>query len=591
MGNGDCGTARERLAFSGGTGEAKLPWVWPDTTFGRSARVIAHSPQHGNGRDRRFQRVLLIGLDGATFDVLGPLMESGRMPNLKALIDGGVSGPLESTKPPITPAAWTTFMTGKGPGRHGIIDFLRYDPSTNTLRLNNNHEISHSAKTIWQILSDKHYRVGSIHVPMTYPPEPVNGFMISGFDTPHGKDFTYPKELQADLLDRYPDYTHEKKWERKAGGGIELFQKNLDYIGQSFERGYDLAEYCGNRYGWDVMMVLYKLVDNLQHKAWRYLDERTRDRDSERRRRTEACFEKLDTAIGKLVAFADRNDASVLVMSDHGHGSLDGKAQPNLLLARWGYLALRNPVARARTRAGVWWNRLTRSGRNGHFSSLNHLDRDLAIHWSRSRACVLHAGIYGFLYLNIRGRQPCGIVDPADRESLRDEIRDRLLAARCRDRDGREMRVFPEVYITEDLYNCDRADHPWLPDLLLCPAPGLAVVKKIRGHSPIRWVPFSRLEGTHRLHGMLVAKGASIPAGRNIRAHIADIAPTILAGLGERVPKDMDGCVLRDLFDRPITVEYEPPQDRKVDEAETPVLSQAQVQDVTDRLTDLGYLD
>ena len=74
-------------------------------------------------------RVLLVGLDGATFDVLDPLLKEGVMPHLKALIDGGVAGPLESTKPPITPAAWTTFMTGKGPGRHGIIDFLRYDPT------------------------------------------------------------------------------------------------------------------------------------------------------------------------------------------------------------------------------------------------------------------------------------------------------------------------------------------------------------------------------------------------------------------------------------------------------------------------------
>src|SRR5262245_49201659 len=100
----------------------------------------------------------MIGLDGATFDVLGPLMERGLMPNLKALAVGGASGILESTKPPITPAAWTTFMTGKGPGKHGIIDFLRYDPEANRLIFNNNQKIRQ--KTIWSILSDKRYRVG-----------------------------------------------------------------------------------------------------------------------------------------------------------------------------------------------------------------------------------------------------------------------------------------------------------------------------------------------------------------------------------------------------------------------------------------------
>ncbi|MCZ6697488.1 MAG: alkaline phosphatase family protein [Planctomycetota bacterium] len=550
--------------------------------------MISRQGEKTETYDRRFPRVLLIGLDGATFDVLDPLMAAGRMPNLKSLIDGGASGVLESTKPPITPAAWTTFMTGKGPGRHGIIDFVRYDPATNALTLNNNTEISQNAKTIWQILSDKQYKVGSINVPMTYPPEEVNGFMISGFDTPHGRDdFTHPPELRSELFKRFPDYTHEKKWERKAGGGIALFKKNLEYINDSFERGYALAEMCGKKYGWDVMMVLYKLVDNLQHKAWRYLDTRTRDRDPARRNLTEVCFERLDVAIGKLVALARKNDATVIVMSDHGHGSLDGKAQPNLLLARWGYLGLRSPFSRALTRTSVWWNRYV--GKNGSFAALANMNRDLAIDWAHSRACVLHAGIYGFLYLNLRGRQPDGIVEQKDYESTRAEIRERLLSARCPDRDGNDMQIFPAVHITEELYNCDRNDHPWLPDLLLSPAPGLAVVKKIRGSSPVRWVPFSRMEGTHRLEGIVVANGPRIASGKRIRAHIADIAPTILAGLGERVPKDMEGRVIHEMFDRKISVRYEPPQERRVEEA--PVLSEAQVQDVTDRLSDLGYLE
>ena len=557
----------------------------------RGLPVISRADHSNTARHRRFERVLLIGLDGATFDVLDPLMDRGLMPNLEALIDGGVSAVLESTKPPITPAAWTTFMTGKGPGKHGIIDFVRYDPAHNKLSLNSNHQINQNAKTIWQILSDKDYRVGSINVPMTYPPEPLkNGFMISGFDTPHGKGFTHPKDLQAEILERYPDYTHEKKWQRHVGGGLDLFAKNIDYINQSFERGYDLAEFCGGKYGWDVMMVLYKLIDNLQHKAWRHLDARTRHRDAERRRLTEGAFSKLDAAVGRLVELGRRHDATIIVMSDHGHGSLDGKAQPNLLLNRWGYLGLRSPLARARTRGAVWWNRLARNGRNGH-SPASGLEHDLAIDWSQTRACVLHAGIYGFLYINLKGRQPGGIVARHDRERLRDEIRRRLRDARCPDRDGNEMRIFPEVYVTEDLYGCRRQDHPWLPDLLLSPAPGLAVVKKIRGASPIRWVPFSRLEGTHRLEGILVANGPAIKPGGRIRAHIADIAPTIIAGLGEPVPKDMDGHVLRELFDRHIHVEFEPPQERKLDDADAPVLTEAQLKDVTDRLSDLGYLE
>ena len=544
----------------------------------------------GEHPHRICSRALLIGLDGATFDVLGPLMDRGMMPNLKALAAEGASGILESTKPPITPAAWTTFMTGKGPGKHGIIDFMRYDPQTNRLVFNNNQEIRQ--KTIWQILSEKNFRVGSINVPMTFPPEKVNGFMISGFDTPSGQDFTFPRELQNEILARYPDYTHEKKWDRKVGGGDSLFAQNLEYIAQSFDRGYDLARFCGDKYGWDVLMVLFKLVDNLQHKAWRYLDPRTADSDPRRRDLTIQCFARLDEVLGKLRGLADEHDATIFIMSDHGHGSLDGKAQPNLLLSQWGYLGLRNNLSRIKTRGATWWRRLTRS-RNGSVGhGTGHLDSDLAFDWSRTRACVLHAGIYGFLYINLKGRQPQGIVDPSEYEDLREEIRKKLLSATCRDRDGRTMQVFSDVFVTEDLYGCDREHFPWMPDLLLAPTDGLAVVKKIRGRKPVRWVSLDRLEGTHRLEGIFVANGPAIRAGKTVvNARIADLAPTLLAGLGERVPQDMEGRVIRELFSQPVTVEYEPPKAREKTEEAAPVLSRKQLEEVADRLGDLGYLD
>ncbi len=145
------------------------------------------------------KRVFIIGLDGATFDVLNPLMAAGRMPNLKQLIDTGTSGILYSTKPPITPAAWTTFMTGKGPGRHGIVDFEKYDVKTNRLSFNSTYEIRE--KTIWEMLSEKGFHVGSINLPMTYPPRRVNGFMISGFETPNTEtDFTFPPELKMEII-------------------------------------------------------------------------------------------------------------------------------------------------------------------------------------------------------------------------------------------------------------------------------------------------------------------------------------------------------------------------------------------------------
>ncbi len=249
---------------------------------------------------RLVKRWLILGLDGATFDVFEPLMKAGKMPHLRRLTQEGVSGTLLSTKPPMTPAAWTTFMTGKGPGRHGIIDFERYDPRTGKLSFNSTFQIRE--KTIWEILSGKGLKVGSINLPMTYPPTPVNGFMISGFETPSTDvDFTWPASLKDDILRQFPNYSYKTHWKRKVFGGDRLYRDNLDYIKRTFWQGLDLAKYCTERFeGWDVMMVLLKFVDNLQHKAWKYIDPNLPADSSARSQAAAECFTELDRVIGEF---------------------------------------------------------------------------------------------------------------------------------------------------------------------------------------------------------------------------------------------------------------------------------------------------
>jgi len=534
------------------------------------------------------QRILIIGLDGATFDILNPLMKAGHMPNLAHLIETGTSGILESTKPPITPAAWTTFMTGKGPGRHGIVDFEKYDVKTNKLSFNSTYEIRE--KTIWEMLSEKGFRVGSINLPMTYPPRKVNGFLISGFETPSTDvEFTHPPQLKHDILARWPDYDYRSDWQRKAFGGDALFQRNLDYIERSFEQGYELVTHCGDEYGWQVLMVLYKLVDNLQHKAWKYVDPKTAGRYPRRAAMAARCFEKLDETIGDLSRYARKNNALILIMSDHGHGSLDGKAQPNALLQQWGYLKTKGRLTQAGIRSHRIIDRVL--GKTTKRFAVNlGIEHDVALDWSRTRACVMHAGMYGFLYISLKERQPNGIVEPNDYERLRNELREKFLAVTATQPNGETIRVFPEVHRTEELYHCKREEQPWLPDLLLVPHPGLAVVRKIRGSRPVRWYSMSRMEGTHRIEGILIANGPHVYQGQTIHAQIADIAPTLLATLGLRVPQDMEGSVLSDLFETKPTIEFEPPEEIEVTEAEE-VYSEKEKEALTKRLADLGYLE
>ena len=534
------------------------------------------------------KRALIIGLDGATFDVLGPLMDAGAMPHLADLVKTGTAGILNSTKPPITPAAWTTFMTGKGPGRHGIVDFEKYDVRTNTLSFNSTYEIRE--KTIWEILSEKGLRVGSINLPMTYPPRKVNGFMISGFETPSiDADFTYPPELKSDILRIWPDYSYRTDWQRKTFGGDELFQRNLHYIAQSFEQGTELTTHCGDHYGWDVMMVLFKLVDNLQHKAWKYIDPRTSARHPRRAKMSVDCFTALDKSLAQLTDYARKKDAVILIMSDHGHGSLDGKAQPNALLEQWGYLKIKSRTAQARRRAKRIVQRML--GRTAkRFEANLGVEHDLAIDWSETRACVIHAGMYGFLYVSLKGRQPDGVVEPGEYEAVREDLRQRFLEVTSTNPQGETIQVFPEVHRAEELYNCDRDEQPWLPDLLLIPNPGLAVVRKIRGSQPVRWSSARRMEGTHRVEGILVANGPNVCQGDTVEADIADIAPTLLAAIGLRVPADMEGRVLSELFTTEPTVELEPPEDAERIEHEE-VYTEDEKEALSRRLTDLGYLE
>ncbi len=538
------------------------------------------------------RRVLLIGLDGATWDVLNPLMTSGRMPRLRAFVDGGAAGVLRSTVPPITPAAWTTALTGKHPGTHGIIDFERYDVRSNALTFNTTRCLD-SVRTLWHILGYKGFAVGSINVPMTYPPAAVNGFMVSGFETP-GIDceFTYPPDLKPAILREFPDYSYKTRWRRKTLGGDELFADNLDYISKSFHQGAALARFCGDKYGWDVLMVVLKLVDNLQHKTWKHLDPRTRDADPQRAELTARCFEQLDRAVGDLLDYAAQRDAHVLILSDHGHGSLEGKVQPNLMLRRWGYLVLHGMGRRAGTRLRHLFDRQHKK-RQGKFAARNFtLEDDLAVDFSRTRAAVMHAGMAGFLYINRKGRQETGIVEPAEYEALRDALRARFLGETCRGSDGRTVRVFPEVHKPEELYGCPRSGREWLPDLLLMPAPALAVVRKIRGFSPVQWLPRRRWEGTHRPEGILAAGGPGIARGRSVASDIVNITPTTLAMMGLNVPDDMEGRVIKELFDPPLVVGTEAAASLVTDQGtQDAVYSAAEEAALTQRLMDLGYLE
>ena len=141
---------------------------------------------------------MIVGLDAATWDLAAPWVAEGHMPNLARVMSEGTSGKFQSVLPPITPPAWTSFTTGKNPGKHGIFHFMETKPDSYALSYTN--ATSRRTRTVWKILNEAGITTGICNIPFTYPPEPLRGYQTSGMDTPSEKSaFVHPPELREEL--------------------------------------------------------------------------------------------------------------------------------------------------------------------------------------------------------------------------------------------------------------------------------------------------------------------------------------------------------------------------------------------------------
>src|SRR5436190_5954229 len=220
-------------------------------------------------------RVFIIGWDGATFDLMRPWVAQGKLPNIARLMQSGVHGNLRSTLPPMTFPAWSTFMTGKNPGKHGIFDFTRQRPGKYELEFVNGGQ--RRAASSWKLLSKAGRKVISISVPCTYPPEPVNGVMISGFDGPGqmGTAYVDPRGMHLpELYDELKQHT--------GGHPIGAFIANdinrgrpdlgLERMIEAVRKTAATAKYLMQNREWDFMMILFGESDGVGQHFWQYCD-------------------------------------------------------------------------------------------------------------------------------------------------------------------------------------------------------------------------------------------------------------------------------------------------------------------------------
>ncbi len=493
--------------------------------------------------------LLIIGLDGATLDLITPWAEQGHLPALARLMRDGVSGPLESTLPPVTSPAWPTFMTGKNPGKHGVFDFIR--PSAGTFDMVNASQID--GKLLWEILSDAGFSVGVLNVPITYPPRAVNGYLVPGLLAPDQGLTTYPADVLKPYraeLGRYrltPDVQF-------SPGKEEAFIADIhDLIDTQLRYALRLIRDRPT----DVLMAHFLASDNASHALWRFMDATHPRYDARLAAKYGDAllnvYQHLDSAIQHLTS--NVQPLNTIVMSDHGFGPLHRTVNLNVLFLEAGLMRLK-PDAWTRLRYSLFRRgftpkgvyrlleriglqnftaRVSRQTRNrvvGKFLSFEDVD------WSRTVAYSM--GHVGQVYLNLKGREPQGIVEPGDYAAARQKVIDALSALRDSDT-GRPLvdRIIPREEAASGPY-LDRA-----PDLHLVldgyraiafplfATEGKIVTQQIRGDS-----------GCHRLHGVFVAAGPAFVPGAVEGARLIDLAPTILHILGVPAPADMDGRVL-----------------------------------------------
>ena len=550
------------------------------------------------------RKVAVFGLDGITFDLLQPWLDEGRLPNLARLLAEGASGRLRSTIPPVSASAWPSFATGTNPGQHSLIDFTYPAQDSYEIRVSNGLTVAVPA--VWQIAGAAGKQVGVVSLPMTYPPRPLNGFILCSFLTPSPEsDYTYPPELKKELIDAcgpFPLRMSEK------GRGVDpaVFVRACKQLEIDRARS---VQYLLREKPWDLFIYVLETTDNLQHEIWHLVDKTHPMHDPAMAARVLPdildYYETVDRLLGEMLALVPE-EALTIVLSDHGFGPFHKFFHINNWLAENGWLAFkRTPVSllkRAGFKLGVtpinalkWLTALglsdmrknVKRGRGGKtlrrfFLSFNDVD------WERTQA--FSVGNFGQVYLNVKGQRPQGAVDPDDYEAVRDQI-----IARAKELHDTEdgSQVVPVVYRREEVFH--GISEARLPDLVLHTDRAKYVSFGHADFGSNRIIePSTGQTGHHHMEGVVGLRGPGVrPGARLESASLLDPAPTILHYLGLPVPEYMDGRVLAEAFTdefnaaNPVTYSQAGPGDGVGSDT---IYSDAEEELVMQKLRDLGYV-
>jgi predicted AlkP superfamily phosphohydrolase/phosphomutase len=489
-------------------------------------------------------KVILIGIDGATWNVITPLISSQKLPTFKKLVENGIHNELESTVPPISPSAWTSIFTGTNPGKHNIFKFVKRKKNSYFIRPISSKD--RTATPIWKLLSDNNKRSILLNIPFSYPPDKIKGIMTSGLGTPSkSSNFAYPEKFKDEVLKKFPNYDVDFNEDMILLGA----DKNpVSHILKITDEQIKLTKHLLKTEHWDFFSVVFRATDVIQHYFWNEPDQ----------------ILKIYTRMDKILKWILNNiddDTILMICSDHGFAPVHTKVFMNNWLEYEKYLhmthekpkGLKKILPKAETfqrlllmlgfKKLLWklkhsteleniLKRFVPSSRAQHLFDRN---------WELTRAYFME-GSFGMININLKDREPEGIVDREDWDKTSELIIAR--ASELKNPENNE-KVIIQGFKGRELYGGSSKD---IPDIILVKKTGYTLLGGYNYSGNI-FEPENIRVADHDKNGILIMYGSKINKGKVLdRSKVYDISPTILYILNLPTPKNMDGNILNDAF-------------------------------------------
>lgn len=535
-------------------------------------------------------KVFVLGLDGGSWNLLRPLMDKGYMPNLQEIYEKGVCANLQSTKPPYTGPAWVSSFTGVNPGKHGIFGFTTSRAESTRRSLISSRNIR--AAKLWQYLDKGGKTSGFINVPVTYPVESLNGFMIAGFLAPQeANDITYPQDLYQNLIKELGTYIVNVKISGRIMDTENEALEFIDDIQFCIQKRFEALKILWHQYAPDFLMIVFNSLDKIQHKFWKFMDAEEPLYDSpmakKLRPRLFEVYRQIDQIIEYIVKQLN-NDTTLFIISDHGFGPLRKRVFINNWLKQQKLLSVKKHRAYLRKILSVTNLKNLPFSKFGIGVNLANpvdsmIDFPKTLFYSSD---VYEQGIY----FNAQAEKAQGGHIRYEDEMQKIEAKIKALT------DPKNGDCFvDEVRRRETIYSGPYVNQA--PDLLLkMKSYGYLLNKSMptRGNNILREV--TGPEGCHRSDGIFAAYGYNIDHQTDLEASIMDVTPTVLYTMDMSLPKDLDGQPLTHIF----TSEFQHKTRLRFNQEDTSVqinakneieYSKTEEREIRNRLKELGYLD